>query len=409
MSEGRTPMTKEQPFLSYGRHLVEEDDIAAVVDVLRGDWLTTGPAVERFEAALAQAVGSDHAVVCNSGTAALYLAARASDLQPGDAVIVPAITFVATASANVLAGLDVVFADVDPDTGLMGVDHAAEALGRRGITGVKAIFPVHLGGRVADPAALCAFADAHGLIIIEDACHALGTQYCNGSLRIGGCTHSSAACFSFHPVKTLATGEGGAVTTNSPALAARMRLLRNHGMMRERENLINASLAFDADGTVNPWYYEVAEISHNFRASDLNCALGASQVAKLGRFLDRRRSLIARYRRLISPLEPAVRFIVNAPGTEPGWHLCSILVDFERIGIDRHLLMARLKARGIGTQVHYIPVHLQPFYQQRYGQIDLPGAMRYYNRTLTLPLFPSMIEADVDRVVGELEAALRAV
>jgi dTDP-4-amino-4,6-dideoxygalactose transaminase len=188
-----------------------------------------------------------------------------------------------------------------------------------------------------------------------------------------------------------------------------MRLLRNHGMMRERENLINASLAFDADGTVNPWYYEVAEISHNFRASDLNCALGASQVAKLGRFLDRRRSLIARYRRLISPLEPAVRFIVNAPGTEPGWHLCSILVDFERIGIDRHLLMARLKARGIGTQVHYIPVHLQPFYQQRYGQIDLPGAMRYYNRTLTLPLFPSMIEADVDRVVGELEAALRAV
>jgi UDP-4-amino-4,6-dideoxy-N-acetyl-beta-L-altrosamine transaminase len=398
-----------QGFLPYGRQAVDDEDIAAVTEALRSDWLTTGPAVTKFETALAEAVGANDAVVCNSGTAALYLAARALQLQPGDAVIVPAITFVATANAAVLAGLEVVFADVNPHTGLMGVEHVAEALERSGGLQTRAIFPVHLGGRVADPAALQKFAAARRLVIIEDACHALGTTYGCGTQRIGGCAHSLAACFSFHPVKTIAMGEGGAVTTNSPELAARLRLLRNHGVCREPEAWMNRALGFDSEGVANSWYYETGEISHNLRASDLNCALGESQLRKLHAFIGKRRSLMARYQRMLQPLAPNVQLIANQPGSEPGWHLCMVLIDFEGIGVNRQALMMRLRARGIGTQVHYIPVHAQPFYVNRYGRCDLPGSKRFYDRTLTLPLFPAMTDADVDRVVEELAAALGGV
>jgi UDP-4-amino-4,6-dideoxy-N-acetyl-beta-L-altrosamine transaminase len=400
-------LTDMQNFLPYGRQVVDDEDIAAVSEVLRGDWLTTGPAVSKFEAALAEAVGADDAVVCSSGTAALYLAARAAHLQPGDAVVVPAITFVATANAAVLAGLEVVFADVDPNTGLMGVEHAMAALDRRGGPPIKAIIPVHLGGRVENPAELQSFAAARGLIVIEDACHALGTSYGNGSQRVGGCAHSSAACFSFHPVKMIAMGEGGAVTTNSREFAAKVRLLRNHGLCREQETWVDRTLGLDSEGVANSWYYEVREISHNLRASDLNCALGASQLRKLQTFVEKRRSLMARYRRMLLPLAPAVQHIANAADTEPGWHLCSVLIDFEGIGVGRQAVMHRLKARGIGTQVHYIPVHMQPFYRDRYGHCDLPGARRYYERGLTLPLFPAMTDDDVDRVVAELAAIVK--
>jgi UDP-4-amino-4,6-dideoxy-N-acetyl-beta-L-altrosamine transaminase len=387
------------PFLPYARQVVGEDDIAAVAEVLRGDWLTTGPAVGAFEAELARELDVAHAVVCNSGTAALYLALRASDLNPGDTVIVPAVTFVASASAAILAGLDVVFADVDAETGLMGVEHAEAAMRRAGgAKAVKAVIPVHLGGRVANPAGLRALAQRHGLLVIEDACHAFGTRYgSNNGLRIGSCADSDAACFSFHPVKAIAMGEGGAVTTNSDATARRLRLLRNHGMTNDPEGFANLDMAFTG-GEVNPWYYEVAEISHNFRASDINCALGLSQLRKFAGFLAARRDLMRRYETRLASLAPNVR-LVTGEGCDPGWHLCTVLVDFGTIGIDRRTLMLRLRARGIGTQVHYIPVHEQPYYRKRGGVIELPGASAYYERTLSLPLFPGMTNEDVDRVV----------
>jgi UDP-4-amino-4,6-dideoxy-N-acetyl-beta-L-altrosamine transaminase len=392
--------------LSYGRQMIDEDDIASVCAVLRSDWLTTGPAVESFEKMLAHEVGAKHAVVCNSGTAALYLTLRALELEPGDAVIVPAITFVATASAAILAGLEVIFADVDPETGLMNTEHVTDALRRGGRQRVKAVLPVHLAGRVADAPALHALAKDRGLAVIEDACHALGTCYDSGAHRVGGCDHALAACFSFHPVKSIAMGEGGAVTTNSPAIAQRVRLLRNHGMSKEPGDMVNRDLAFAMDGALNPWYYEVGEPSHNFRASDINSALGLSQLRKLGTFLATRRKLIARYAARLAALGPAVRLIPAAPGTEPGWHLCAVLVDFDLLGIERRELMARLHARGVGTQVHYIPVHKQPFYRRRYGEIDLPGAWEFYRRTLTLPLFAAMSEVDVDRVVDALAESI---
>jgi UDP-4-amino-4,6-dideoxy-N-acetyl-beta-L-altrosamine transaminase len=394
-------------FLPYARQVIEEDDVAAVEAVLRGDWLTTGPNVDAFDDALAKTVGAKHAIVCNSGTAALYIATRAAGLKPGDKVIVPSVTFLATASANVLAGLDVVFADVDPVTGMMTVDHAADAL-RRGGEPVKAVFPVHLGGRVQSPESLKAFADRNNLLVIEDACHALGTRYGNAAYPVGGCAHSLAACFSFHPAKTIAMGEGGAVTTNSDELAHAARLLRNHGMTRKAGAFLNRDLAFAADGVANPWYYEAGEISHNFRASDINCALGLSQLAKLDKFLAERRRLAERYQTRLMPLAPTVRYVTGAAGDRHGWHLCTVLVDFAALRMDRRTLMERLKARGVGTQVHYIPVHTQPFYRQRYGEQSLPGAMAYYSQTLSLPLYASMTEGDVDHVVQALAAVVTA-
>ena len=395
-----------QAFLSYGRQSIGEDDIAAVVDVLRGDWLTTGPAVERFEAALCEETGAAHAVVCNSGTAALYLATRAAGLKAGDSVIVPAMTFAATASANILADVEVVFSDVDPLTGLMRVSDVEEALARRGQYQVKGIFPVHLTGRVNDPAALHAFAEDAGLVVIEDGCHALGTRYGNARHAVGACKHSLAACFSFHPVKAIAMGEGGAVTTNSKGLADDARRLRNHGMTRSPNEFQCPELALAADGSVNPWYYEMADISHNLRASDINCALAASQLRKLGQFLKLRRALMERYRVRLTELAPAITLAPLGADMEPGWHLCAVQIDFEALAVDRRTLMERLRKHGIGTQVHYLPVNLHPFYRNRYGQIDLPGALSYYQRTLSLPLFPTMTSADVDRVVDELAACI---
>jgi UDP-4-amino-4,6-dideoxy-N-acetyl-beta-L-altrosamine transaminase len=391
---------------SYGRQLIDEADIASVVEVLTSEWLTTGPMVDAFEAALSKVVGADHAVVCNSGTAALHLAMKANDMTPGDAIVVPAITFVATANAAILAGLEVVFADVDPTSGLMGIEHIGDALRRIGRSRVKAVCPVHLGGRTEDPAELARFATDHGLAVIEDACHALGTEYGNGTYHVGSCAHSNAACFSFHPVKTITMGEGGAITTNSATMAEKMRQFRAHGVSRRSEDMSNRDMAFGATGTLNPWYYEVAEISHNFRASDINCALGLSQLLKLSHFIAVRRALMARYTQQLAPLAPGVRLTSQHVDVNPGWHLCSVLIDFDDIGIDRATLMQRLKDRGIGTQVHYIPVHSQPYYRERYGVQNLPGASVYYSKTLTLPLTVDMTIDDVDSVVHALKQSI---
>ena len=395
-------------FLPYGRQLIEEDDIAAVAAVLRSDWLTSGPAVERFERALAGSVGASHAVVCNSGTAALYLAARAWEFEPGDTVIVPSLTFAATASAQVLAGLDVVLADVDADSGLMTAGHAEDALGRAKGRRVRAITPVHLTGQMADPAAIADFARKHGLVVVEDACHALGTTYGGDKFRVGGCAHSAAACFSFHPVKTIAMGEGGAVTTNDKAKADAMRRLRSHGITRAPGDFTNPDVALASDGTPHAWYYELGEISHNLRASDINCALGDSQLRKLPRFAAARRRLAERYRSGLTALGPKVKPVPRQPGVDAAWHLFCVLVDFESVGVDRDELIKRLHAGGIGSQVHYIPLHLQPFYRKRSGGIRLPGAEAYYRRVLSLPLFVEMTDSDVDRVIATLAKAIGA-
>lgn len=388
------------PFLPYGRQTIEDDDLAAVAEALRAELLTTGPLVERFEGRLAERTGARFAVVCNSGTAALHLAVKAIDLQPGEACVVPAITFAATANCVRYEGGEVVFADVDPATGLMTPETLAEALHRAGGARVRAVLPVHLGGMTCDLPGLRRAAEGAGAVVIEDACHALGTRTPEGA--VGACAQSALACFSFHPVKTICTGEGGAVTTNDAALADRLRFYRSHGITRDPARFEDREAAFD-DGAANPWWYEAHDLGWNYRLPDVLCALGLSQLAKLDRFLERRRRLEALYREALKPLAPRVRTIAPPPGCDPALHLFQVLIDFEAAGLSRRQAMERLRARGIGTQVHYIPVHRQPYYRARYGEVGLPGADRFYRETLSLPLYPALSDADVDRVAVGLE------
>lgn len=386
------------PFLPYGRQCIDDDDVAAVVDALKSDWLTTGPAVEAFEAELAKRVGAKYAVSCSSGTAALHLAALALGLGDGDRVAVPTMTFLATANAARYVGAEVAFTDVDPETGLMGADHLLDALARH--DDIKAVFPVHLNGPSVDMAAVSKIARERGLYVVEDGCHALGTP------GVGACAHSDMTVFSFHPVKTIAMGEGGAITTNDETLYQRLKQFRSHGMVRDAESLSEHDQALDAEGAVNPWYYEMHEVGFNYRASDINCALGLSQLKKLDQFVSHRQALLVRYRELLKPLAPMVLPPVQA---DAAWHLCALRIDFAKAGISRADMMNELKEQGIGTQVHYLPVHRQPYYHQRYGAIGLPGADAYYAAALSLPLYPSMNDEDTVRVINTLQTVLGAV
>jgi len=400
-------MTGRSPFLAYGRHVVDEDDIEAVIGVLRSDYLTCGPQVETFEQALADNTGSRHAVVCSSGTAALHLAILGLGLGPGDRVIVPTITFLATANAARFVGAEVIFADVDPATGLMRPDDFERALDAAG-GHAAAVVPVHLAGQSPDLPRISQIARGRGTAVVEDACHALGSTYSDGTddeIPVGSCRHGDMATFSFHPVKTIAMGEGGAVTMNDRRLYLHLRQLCSHGMTRDAEALQNRDLAFTGE-RANPWYYEMLELGFNYRASDLHCALGLSQLRKLPQFAARRRELAERYDAALADLAPTVRPIGRAAACRPVWHLYGVRIDFEAADTSRAELMDRLRARGIGSQVHYIPVHMQPYYRERYGAADLPGAMTYYRHCLSLPLSAGMSEADVDRVVETLAETL---
>lgn len=394
-----------EKFLPYGRQVIDDDDIAAVVAVLKGDFLTTGPTVEKFEAAFAERVGARFAVACSSGTAALHLATLAAGLGEGDSAIVPTVTFLATANAVRFVGADVVFADVDKATGLLRPEDLEMAIAASS-GNAKAVLPVHLGGQSADMAAIAKIAKRHGMIVIEDACHALGTTLDDGV--VGDCQHSAMAAFSFHPVKTIAMGEGGAVTTNDPVLYEKLTRLRNHGMTRDPQRFSNDDLAFGDDGSPNPWYYEMPEVGFNYRASDIHCALGLSQLRKLDAFVSARRLLADTYDRLLAPFAPYVLPPHRVDGCDPGWHLYAARMNFTGLEIPREQVISRLKAAGVGTQVHYIPVHTQPYYQSLVGQQQLPGAMAYYRATLSLPLFPSMTIADVERVAKTIEEVIRS-
>jgi UDP-4-amino-4,6-dideoxy-N-acetyl-beta-L-altrosamine transaminase len=403
LTEDREAAPHASP-LPYGRHFIDDDDIAAVVRVLKGDYLTTGPAVGAFEAALATAVGAREAVAVANGTAALHLAARALELGPGDTVIAPAITFVATANAARLVGAEVVFADVDPDTGLMTPEQLKAAIADSPPTGKRALFNVHFAGQCEDVEEICRIARGAGLAILDDACHAIGSEYRAAGGRwhkIGSGAHADLSVFSFHPVKTIASGEGGAITLNDSHLAERIRRDRSHGLERNPA-LLSASFSHDLDGASAPWAYELVAPGFNYRASDIHCALGLSQLKKLSHFVRERRALTALYDQLLEPLWPIVRPTARRTACLPAWHLNVVLVDFARAGTTRAALMAALKARGIGTQVHYIPVHRQPYFEERYGLLDLPGAEIYYRSCLTLPLFVGMTEDDVGRVVQAL-------
>jgi UDP-4-amino-4,6-dideoxy-N-acetyl-beta-L-altrosamine transaminase len=396
-------------FLPYGRQSIDETDIQAVAQALRQDYLTTGPAVGAFEAAFAKAVGAGFAVASNSGTAALHLACMALDLGPGDSVVVPAVTFLATANAARFCGAEVIFADVDPDSGRLTAETFQAAIERHPNAAIRAVLPVHLNGHCADMVAIRGQAERHRIAIVEDACHALGGRHHAGngtSSDVGACALSDLACFSLHPVKTMTTGEGGITTTNDEGRFRRMQMLRSHGMVRNPAAFEMREQAFAADQSPNPWYYEMADLGYNYRITDFACALGQSQLRRLEFFVDRRRRLAARYDAGLQSLAPLIRPVRGQIGDEAALHLYAVLIDFKALGTDRATVMARLKSQGIGTMVHYLPVNRQPYYIRRGGRLSLPGADSYYERVLSIPLYPDMSDDDVDRVIHALQGLI---
>jgi len=386
-------------FLPYGRQWIDDDDIAAVSAALQSDYLTTGPEIDKFEQAFRTEVDAPHALACHSATAALHMAYEGLGLGPGDVAIIPSVTFLATANAARYCGADVVFADVDPDTGLITPDSLDRALEQSGGR-ARLVAPVHLGGVMCDMEGLSDVARGAGLKIVEDSCHALGSRDETGQ-PAGACVYSDAASFSFHPVKTLACGEGGMVTTRDAGLAEHMARTRTHGVERKSEQFVRA------EGADEPWWYEMQALGWNYRMPDINAALGRSQLKKLAMFAARRRALTARYDELLQDLGPHLCPPKGRDGVDACRHLYSVRIDFEALGVNRASVMQRMRAQGVGTQVHYIPVHTQPYYTQLYGKTDLPGASHYYARTLTLPLYPAMPDDGPERTVAALKEAIK--
>lgn len=394
-------MTSALKFLPYARQCIDEEDVASVVEVLKSDFLTSGPCVDAFEDELAKVSGADYVISCSSGTAALHIAVLAAGIGPGDAVIVPSLTFVATANVVRYAGAEVVFCDVDPMTGLMTPDTLQRAIDGtdKGLR-LKAVMPVHLCGQCADLDAIARIAERHGLFIIDDASHAIGATI--GDALVGSGKHALMTTFSFHPVKTICAAEGGAVAVNDPALAEELERLRSHGIERDTDKFTTEEIYRSPEGGVNVWAYEMPALGYNYRLSDLHSALGLSQLKKLGDFVAERARSVATYRAALSALQPHVMPIALSGVGAPAWHLSVALIDFDAIGLSRDVFMRRLRDKGIGTQVHYIPVHLQPYYQARYGRLALPGVEAYYAKCLSLPLYIGLRDEDIRRVVDTI-------
>lgn len=379
--------------IPYGRQSITDEDIDAVVAVLKSDYLTQGEAVPAFEQGLADYCRVPHVIACNNGTTALHLACAALELGAEDWAWVSAISFVASANCARYCGAQVDFVDVDPETGNLSVAALREKL--RAVQGTsrlpRVLVAVHLAGQPCDLSEIGALCRQYGIHLIEDACHALGASY--QDVPIGNCAHSDMTVFSFHPVKPITTGEGGAVTTRDAALAAKLRLYRSHGITRDAEQLDSPS--------PGGWYYEQQVLGFNYRLTDIQAALGLSQLGRLSHFIDRRQQLAARYDELLTelPLQP----LRQDNDRSSGYHLYVIRVA------DRDQVFARLREAGIGVNVHYMPIPAQPYYRSL-GQdpADYPGAQAYYRQAISLPLFPSLSLAEQNRVIQTLERVLCA-
>jgi len=385
------------PLLPYARQWIDESDVAAVVDVLRSDFLTQGPAIERFERALAEVTGARHVVAVSSGTAALHLACLALDFGPGRTGVTSPITFAASANCFLYAGGAADFCDVDPQTGSMSVDALEARLRELAARGAPpgVVVAVSLAGRVAALPGLAAVCARHGWSLVEDAAHSLGATYRDAATGAthasASCAHTRAAILSFHPVKHVCAGEGGAILTHDDALAHRLRRLRTHGI----EKPVTAELPAGEGG----WFYEQRELGYHYRLTDIQAALGASQLARLPAFLARRRELARAYAQAFAgaPFERVLR----APAFEPD-HAYHLYVVHLRTPALRLAAYDFLAGRGIRTQVHYIPVYRHPHYRRVVGDLRLPGAEAWYGGCLSLPLFPKMTDADQQRVIEAL-------
>ncbi len=385
------PAKPREHFLPFALPSIGEEEIAEVVDSLRSGWVTTGPKVKQFETDFAAYTGCDHAIAVSSCTAALHIALTALGVGPGDEVIVPTLTFCSTANVVVHLGATPVLVDVGEDFNV-DVETFAAAITPR----TKALVPVHFSGQACDLTAIYALARRHRLAVVEDAAHAAGSEY--GGHRIGARAHRDLlgevphiVCFSFYATKNLTTGEGGMIVTSDHALAERMRLLSLHGMSRD------AWKRYTGSGS---WYYEILDAGYKNNMTDIQAALGIHQLRKLDRFIEVRARYAARYSGAFADLPEITVPLVHA-GRAHAWHLYVIQLALERLTIDRAQFIQELRLRNIGTSVHFIPVHLHPYYQERFGYRpgSLPEAERFYERILSLPLYPGMTEQDVDDVI----------
>ena len=374
--------------LPYGKQTIEKDDIAAVIDALQSDWLTTGPRVEEFETAFADATSSRHAVAVSSGTAALHSAMYAAGIGENcaDEVIVPAISFVATANAAVYLGAKPVFADVDVDTLLLDPEDVRRKITPR----TRAIVAMDYAGQPCDYVALRQIATQHGLILIADACHSLGARL--GQSPVGSL--ADFTCFSLHPIKQITSGEGGVIVTNDASAADTLKAFRNHGIQtnpRQRQNLVQHQ-------------YSMSLLGYNYRLTDIQCALGLSQLAKLQRFTRRRNDIAQFYHQLLQPL-PFVEALVTRAEVQHAYHLLVVRWNSELSEFSRDEAFGKLRNNSIGVNVHYQPIYQQPFYKQKFGDQSgcCPHAEHAYSEILSLPIFPGITEGDIRRVVNELK------
>lgn len=406
IKQGKPAAGQRAAFIHYGRQYIDESDINAVACILRSDRITQGPRVEEFEKKLSEYCGAECAVAVNSGTSALHIACLAADLKDGDEAITSPITFVASANCAVYCRAKPVFADIDSETYNMVPEKIGEKITRK----TKAVIAVHFAGQSCDMESIHRIVKekekefGSKIFIIEDACHALGSLY--KKKYAGSCAFSDMTVMSFHPVKHITTGEGGVVLTNDELLYKRLKRFRSHGITSTPEEFQILDFRDQTMPTGRqasdfmPWYYEQVDLGHNYRITDIQCALGLSQFKKLEGFRRRRREIITAYNKAFSGIKH-IQIPFESADCNSNFHLYVLLFDFDSIGIKRHQFMAKLKDRGIQTQVHYIPVHTQPFYRKNFGTDwgDCPNAEKYYERCLSIPLYPAMTDDDVQRVI----------
>ncbi|HDH00202.1 MAG TPA: UDP-4-amino-4,6-dideoxy-N-acetyl-beta-L-altrosamine transaminase [Nitrospirae bacterium] len=407
--------SKPASLIPYGTQYIDKNDIKAVVDVLRSDRLTQGPKINDFENALAEYCGAKYAVAVNSGTSALHIACLAAGVKENDEVITSPNTFVASANCAVYCGAKPIFGDIDTDT----YNILPEEIDRKITAQTRAVVPVHFAGQSCDMETISSIVKMKEkefnsrIVIIEDSCHALGSLY--KDKLAGSCFYSDMVVMSFHPVKHITTGEGGIVLTNNDSLYRKLVRLRSHGITNTPGEFIYneqalSSTADNKDPEVNPWYYEQVDLGHNYRITDIQCALGLSQFSKLRFFRERRREIVNRYNSAFRDIG-SIQVPYESKECDSNFHLYVLLFDFKKIGTDRASFMHELKNAGIQTQVHYIPVHTQPFYQMNFGTSwgDCPNAEKYYQRCLSMPLHPSMSNSDVEKVISKVRGMTEGV
>lgn len=396
---------EQSSIIPYGRQWIDENDIQSVVNLMSSERITQGPKVEEFEKALSEYCGAKYAVAVNSGTSALHIACLAAGVKEGDEVVTSPNTFVASANCAVYCAAKPVFADIDLKT----YNVTAEEIKKKINTKTKAIIPVHFAGQSCDMESIKKVVKNkekefnNKIFIIEDACHALGSFY--KGKHVGSCAFSDMTVMSFHPVKHITTGEGGVVLTNDEMLYNKLKRFRSHGITNNPKEFINKHYAFNDLSFPNqklpgPWYYEQVDLGYNYRITDIQCALGLSQFRKLREFCSRRREIANMYNEAFNSIE-SIQIPFESKDCNSNFHLYVLLFNFNQIGIERAQLMIELKQRGIQTQVHYIPVHTQPFYQEKIGTNwgDCPNAEKYYQKCLSIPLYPTMSDSDVERVI----------